>query len=282
MKFEIIALLMFFLITVSGCESNITAGEISEYKPEMSENIMDTSNISLLYNELINSEDFSETNIQITAMDNNGENIIKCGKMLNSFKPASSFRCIPLIIALNCGATDLDFQINCTGSIENNLLRCYKSDGHGSLNIVDAVNKSCVTGYNELSKSLTKDVFMEHYNAQSYGDISKFDNINMLDIIRGNFSISPEEFLNAYRLVLNNENYNYIDEVIKDYIIYNENNIKVYKISGISDEPIVQSKLYIIDYNNTKSFVLASLDGVDSANKIDEYIISEINKAFVS
>ena len=72
------------------------------------------------------------------------------------YAPGSTFKMIVAIAALKHGIINENSKTFCEGKIEygDRLYHCWKTKGHGSMNIVDAIKESCDVFFYELAKKL--------------------------------------------------------------------------------------------------------------------------------
>ena len=79
------------------------------------------------------------------------------------YSPGSTFKMIVAIAALKHGIIDIDTTHSCTGKIGfgNRLYHCWKTNGHGKMNVTDAIKQSCDVFFYEISKKLGIDKIAE-------------------------------------------------------------------------------------------------------------------------
>ena len=70
---------------------------------------------------------------------------------------------IVAIAALKHGIINTDTSHSCTGKIEfgDRLYHCWKTNGHGKMNVTDAIKQSCDVFFYEISKKLCIDKIAE-------------------------------------------------------------------------------------------------------------------------
>ena len=94
------------------------------------------------------------------------------------YSPGSTFKMIVAIAALKHGVINSNTTHNCSGKIEfgNRLYHCWKTNGHGKMNVTDAIKQSCDVFFYEISKKVGIDkiaeVALDFGLGQSY-DFSK-------------------------------------------------------------------------------------------------------------
>jgi len=72
------------------------------------------------------------------------------------YSPGSTFKMIVAIAALKHGIINTETTHSCTGKIGfgNRLYHCWKTNGHGKMNVTDAIKQSCDVFFYEISKKL--------------------------------------------------------------------------------------------------------------------------------
>jgi len=78
------------------------------------------------------------------------------------YSPGSTFKVVTAIAALEEGVTDINRKIYCSGKfkLSDQVFRCWKESGHGSLNIIGGISNSC----NVYFYSIGKDLGIENIN----------------------------------------------------------------------------------------------------------------------
>ena len=79
------------------------------------------------------------------------------------YSPGSTFKMIVAIAALKHGIINTDTSYSCSGKIEfgDRLYHCWKTNGHGKMNVTDAIKQSCDVFFYEISKKLGIDKIAE-------------------------------------------------------------------------------------------------------------------------
>ncbi|MDC1060277.1 penicillin-binding protein 2, partial [Alphaproteobacteria bacterium] len=79
------------------------------------------------------------------------------------YSPGSTFKMIVAIAALKHDIINTDTIHSCTGKIGfgNRLYHCWKTNGHGKMNVTDAIKQSCDVFFYEISKKLGIDKIAE-------------------------------------------------------------------------------------------------------------------------
>ena len=91
------------------------------------------------------------------------------------YAPGSTFKMIVAIAALKHGVININSNTLCKGKIEygDRLYHCWKTKGHGSMNVIDGIKESCDVFFYELAKKLGIDKIAEV--ALDFGLGKKFD-----------------------------------------------------------------------------------------------------------
>ncbi len=79
------------------------------------------------------------------------------------YSPGSTFKMIVAIAALKYGIISSNTTHTCSGKIEfgDRLYHCWKTNGHGKMNVTDAIKQSCDVFFYEISKKLGIDTIAE-------------------------------------------------------------------------------------------------------------------------
>lgn len=88
-------------------------------------------------------------------------------KMISdTYEPGSTFKIITLSIALEEGLVDLNDGFYCGGSVEvlgrTNPVKCWKSGGHGSQTLTQAVQHSCNVAFVNIGKKIGSETFYRY------------------------------------------------------------------------------------------------------------------------
>ena len=91
------------------------------------------------------------------------------------YSPGSTFKMIVAIAALKHGIINTNTTNSCSGKIGfgNRLYHCWKTNGHGKMNVTDAIKQSCDVFFYEISKKLGIDKIAEV--AKDFGLGQTFD-----------------------------------------------------------------------------------------------------------
>jgi len=82
----------------------------------------------------------------------------------DTYEPGSTFKVITLASALESGAVSLATQFNCSGSllVRGERIKCWKSGGHGSESLADAVANSCNPAFMSMALKMGVDTFYDY------------------------------------------------------------------------------------------------------------------------
>lgn len=118
--------------------------------------ILDATNGDILA--MTNLPDFDLNNI---PRDNLEElfALSKNTSVVDVYEPGSTFKIITVAAALNEGLTDLDDSFYCGGScvVDGERIKCWKTQGHGSQNLIEGFKNSCNCVFVELAMRLGVD-----------------------------------------------------------------------------------------------------------------------------
>ena len=91
------------------------------------------------------------------------------------YPPASTFKMVTALAGMRTGKITAERKVYCPGHYEygSDRFHCWKSEGHGWLNVVDALAQSCDTYFYELATEIGIDKIAE--TAREMGLGSKFD-----------------------------------------------------------------------------------------------------------
>jgi penicillin-binding protein 2 len=99
--------------------------------------------------------------------------------VLGRYAPASTWKLASAAIALELGAVDATehMPIPCTGGMRwgNRYWRCWKPEGHGSLDLVDALRDSCDVYFYQMGVRVGLDRLLEHGNRIGFSSICGVD-----------------------------------------------------------------------------------------------------------
>jgi penicillin-binding protein 2 len=149
---------------------DIHSGEILSYisTPSFDPNLFSAGIVDEDWKKLINNPDKPLNNRPITAL----------------YPPASTFKLMSTIAALEDGFNPKE-KINCNGSFKvgNRIFKCWKEEGHGKLNLEDAIKHSCNVYFYKIAQEIG---FSKIANvAQRFGYEMDF-NLNIGSSLKGN------------------------------------------------------------------------------------------------
>ena len=106
------------------------------------------------------------------------------------YSPGSTYKLITALFAIEKMKLNIHKEINCTGSLQfgNRRFHCWKKEGHGKVNLLGAIQKSCDCYFYNLAKSIDIDDLALFSRQFSYGIKSNIDIPNELGGIMPNRS----------------------------------------------------------------------------------------------
>ncbi len=105
------------------------------------------------------------------------QNMSKNTAVVDVYEPGSTFKLITLAAALNEGLTRLDEQFFCGGrtTVDGETIKCWRTVGHGSLNLVEAFKNSCNCVFVNLALRLGIDKYYEYLDYFGVGSKTGVD-----------------------------------------------------------------------------------------------------------
>ena len=96
----------------------------------------------------------------------------------DTYEPGSTFKIITLAMALEEGAVDLNNSFYCGGNVNvigrTNPIRCWKSGGHGSQSLTQAVQHSCNVAFVNIGLRIGAEKFYKY--CEAFGFLNMSDN----------------------------------------------------------------------------------------------------------
>ncbi len=107
----------------------------------------------------------------------NLQEMTKNSTVVDVYEPGSTFKLITLVAALNEGLTQEDEQFYCTGrcTVDGEIIKCWKTVGHGSLTLVDAFKNSCNCVFVQLALRLGVDKYYDYLELFGLGEKTGVD-----------------------------------------------------------------------------------------------------------
>ena len=107
----------------------------------------------------------------------NLQEMTKNSTVVDVYEPGSTFKLITLVAALNEGLTQEDEQFYCTGrrNVDGEIIKCWKTVGHGSLTLVDAFKNSCNCVFVQLALRLGVDKYYDYLELFGLGEKTGVD-----------------------------------------------------------------------------------------------------------
>lgn len=89
----------------------------------------------------------------------------------DAFEPGSTFKAITVAAAVEEGIISTNQTFYCSGSkrVANYTIRCHKRNGHGTLNLTEALEKSCNMAMLEIAEKMGRDIFYKYQRDFGYG-----------------------------------------------------------------------------------------------------------------
>ena len=99
------------------------------------------------------------------------QSMTKNSCVVDVYEPGSTFKLITLAAALNEGKTNIDERFFCGGrcSVDGETIKCWKTTGHGSINLLEAFEKSCNCVFVNLALRLGVDKYYEYLDLFGLG-----------------------------------------------------------------------------------------------------------------
>lgn len=96
-----------------------------------------------------------------------------------AYPPGSVFKLVTALAALDLGKITPETRFRCTGAFKLGLkskpVHCWKLDGHGSLNLYEALERSCNVYFCNLAKRLTPDEIAHYAHELGLGEPMKLE-----------------------------------------------------------------------------------------------------------
>lgn len=141
----------------------------------------------------------------------------------DNYYPGSVFKIIMASIGLELGIANEETNFNCTGGIKigGDTIRCHKRSGHGPLNLVGALCKSCNPYFISLGQKIGTERFFDFYKSFGFHEktgidlpgegsdifFSKNGDMHLIDLavasIGQNFGITPIQMATAACAIAN-------------------------------------------------------------------------------
>ena len=138
----------------------------------------------------------------------------KMKAVTDTYEPGSTFKILTIAAALEEGVTNLEDRFYCPGYrvVDGQRIKCWKTIGHGSQNLVEAFANSCNCCFMDLALRLGVDKFYEYMECfglgqktgitikgESSGILMKKENVKTVDLARMGFghaiAVTPIQLL---------------------------------------------------------------------------------------
>ena len=92
--------------------------------------------------------------------------------MTDTYEPGSTFKVVTLSAALETGAVNPNTMFKCTGSllVKGEKIKCWKSGGHGTETLTEAVANSCNPAFMSMALRMGLDTFYDYIYAFGFND----------------------------------------------------------------------------------------------------------------
>lgn len=101
----------------------------------------------------------------------------------DTYEPGSTFKIITLSMALEENVVDMDSSFYCGGNVSvigrTNPIRCWKTEGHGSQNLTQAVQHSCNVAFVNIGQRVGAENFYKYCEAFGFLDQSENPDANL-------------------------------------------------------------------------------------------------------
>ncbi len=175
---------------------NPKTGEILSMAQYPDFNLNNPSEISLLEDPTYkaNFEKLSEEE-QLKIQNSIWKNVM----ITDAFEPGSTFKAITVASAVEEGLVSYNQSFYCSGSknVADYTIRCHKRDGHGTLTLTEALEKSCNMAMLEIAEKMGRDTFYKYQRDFGYGYKTGID---LYGEISADTYVLPPEKLNATEL----------------------------------------------------------------------------------
>lgn len=117
----------------------------------------------------------------------------------DAFEPGSTFKAITVAAGLEEGVISQNETFYCPGyrQVADYKIRCHKRDGHGTLTVTEALEKSCNIAMLDISEKLGRKAFYKYQRDFGFGYRTGID---LFGEIKADTYILPEEKLNVTEL----------------------------------------------------------------------------------
>jgi len=108
---------------------------------------------------------------------NNKDNIFLNRSIQSTYPPGSIFKLILAAIVLENNIISNNLKVNCTGVYDffDTKFRCWKEDGHGIINLNQAIQKSCNIYFYNLMQKIDFDLWSKEVESFGFGHLTGID-----------------------------------------------------------------------------------------------------------
>lgn len=149
----------------------------------------------------------------------------KNSTVVDVYEPGSTFKLITLAVALNEGLTNVDEHFYCGGriNVDGETIKCWRSVGHGSLNLVEAFKNSCNCVFVNLALRIGIEKYYQYLNyfgigaktgvdiaSESSGIVMAKETVRTVDLARIGFghavAVTQLQMANVYAKITTGNN----------------------------------------------------------------------------
>ena len=153
--------------------------------------------------------------------------ITKNSLVVDIYEPGSTFKVITLTAGLNEGKISLDDKFYCSGSsvINGERIKCWRSHGHGSQTLAEALKNSCNCAFMAIAQRIGVEKLYKYIEmfgfgkktgvdiySESSGIVMKKSNVRLVDLVRIGFghaiAVTPMQMVTAFGEIVGNRTIN--------------------------------------------------------------------------
>ncbi|MFQ6752457.1 MAG: penicillin-binding transpeptidase domain-containing protein [Clostridia bacterium] len=148
------------------------------------------------------------------------QNMSKNTTVVDVYEPGSTFKLITLAAALNEGLTNIEERFYCGGrcSVDGEIIKCWKTTGHGSQTLLEGFKSSCNCVFVNLALRIGVDKYYEYLNlfgigqktgvdisSESSGIVMPKESVRIVDLARIGFghavAVTQLQMANVYACI---------------------------------------------------------------------------------
>ncbi|HHW67326.1 penicillin-binding transpeptidase domain-containing protein [Defluviitalea raffinosedens] len=204
----------------------------------------------------------------------------------NTYEPGSTFKPLLVAAALEENIISLDDHFYCGGykNVYGQVIKCWKTSGHGDQTIEEALANSCNVAMMDIVEKMGSEIFYRYQKVFGFGEITGIDlpgeaegilhrleNLNPVELATSSFgqsfNVTPLQILNGFASVINGGN------LMKPYIvkqIASENGNVVKEFTPIVRRKVISKETSQLVRNQLESVVKS---GTGKKAKVEGYRI---------